>query len=115
MRPLSRHPVSVLRAIVAGSPPRDGEPEIRLDPQRIDQRHAFDRFARQLARQTARPARAARHHQMLDVMHRQHQRRRRIGLAEDADDARRVERAGAEAAQRRRHGQRQQSRLGQLA
>ena len=69
--------------------------QIGLDPQRIDQRHAFDRFPRQFARKTARPARASRHHQMLDVMHRQHQRGRWIGLAEDAEDARRIERARA--------------------
>ena len=79
-------------------PPRDrrGQPaarrrsQIRLDAQRVDQRHAFDRLAGQLARQPARPARAARHHQMLDVVHRQHQRGRWIGLADDAEDARRL-------------------------
>ncbi len=64
--------------------------QIGLDPQRIDQRHAFEGFARQPAGQTARPARASRHHQKLDVMHRQHQRRRWVGLSEDTDDPRRV-------------------------
>src|SRR3979411_2769870 len=51
---------------------------------------------------------------MLVVRERQHQRGRWIGVAEDAEDPRRIERTGAVAAQRRRHGQRQQSCFGQI-
>ena len=86
-----------------------GRTEIGLDPERVDQRHAFDGLAGELARKPARPARASRHHQMLNVMHRQHQRRRWIALAEDVDDAGGIQRAGAVPAERRRYGERQQA------
>jgi hypothetical protein len=42
-------------------------------------------------------------------MHRQHQRRRRAGLAENAEDPGRIARSRADAAERRRYGQHQQS------
>ena len=51
---------------------------------------------------------------MVDVVHRQHQRGRRIGLADDAEDARGVSCARAGPAKRGRHRQGQQARLGQL-
>ena len=85
-----------------------GRAEVGFDPQGVDQRHAFNRFARQLARQAARPVRAPRHHQMLNVMHRQHQGGRWIRLAQDAKHAGSLECAGAGTSQRGRHGQRQQ-------
>ena len=92
-----------------------GRAELGLDAERVDEREALDALTRKLARQPRRPGRAAPHHQMVDVVHRQHQRGRRIGLADDADDARGVSCARPAAAMNGRHRQRQQARLGQLA
>jgi len=44
----------VLRAIVAGRPPRDGEPKSGSTRSAFDQRHAFNRLAGELADKAAR-------------------------------------------------------------
>src|SRR5207302_635755 len=79
--------------------------QVGLDAKRVDQGNAIDRLPGQPAGQAGGPARAARHHEVLNVMHRQDERGRRIGLADNAENTRRLRSARAAAAKRGRDGQ----------
>src|SRR6202012_2254206 len=71
-----------------GKPTARRRSEFRLDPKRVDQGYPFDRLLGELAGQPTRPTRASRHDEVLNIVHRQYKRGRRIGFAEYLQDAR---------------------------
>ena len=92
-----------------------GRAQLGLHAQRVGQRHAAHRLLHQLPRQRLGPGRAgARHAALLQVLHAQHQRRRRAAVAYGANHFAELGHRCLLAAQRPGRGQRQKARLLQV-